>query len=187
MMAIAFCIGLKITLTLWLAGRSSLARACVRFLRSSAKNFGALRIDRTKVGEIGKPDPPPGRACPISLPGISLYQFLVPTKSITWRASARSTDFENATVPNFNNFPFEVRMNWKTITIASLARECTSTTRSSLGNSGYCLRNKTLLSESRDRSNIAAQLKLSLGPRTRAPWPALLHSNLAFFPFSSLL
>ena len=38
-------------------------------------------------------------------------QFLVPTTSMICRANALSTDFENATVPNFSSLPSEVRMN----------------------------------------------------------------------------
>jgi hypothetical protein len=40
-----------------------------------------------------------------------LYQFLVPATSIICCAKARSADFENATVPNFNSLPSELRTN----------------------------------------------------------------------------
>ena len=52
----------------------------------------------------------------------NLYQFLATNVSITCRASAPSSDLENAIAPNFKSFPSEVRLNWKTYSATSSMR-----------------------------------------------------------------
>jgi hypothetical protein len=49
-------------------------------------------------------------------------QFLATNVSITCRASAPSSDLENAIAPNFKSFPSEVRLNWKTYSATSSMR-----------------------------------------------------------------